>query len=58
MEEEKSVLTADERAELKFISLNLKQLVYYGLTLEKRAEKTERLLSDINDKLGALIRKW
>jgi len=59
MAEEKhnDILTAEERAELKFVSLNLKQLLYYGGVIEKRAEKIERLLSNIDDKLGVLIRK-
>ena len=72
MEEEKSVLTADERAELKFISSNIKLIAFFGQTNEKsnkeiikcleksntNEEKIINLLEKLDNKCDQLLRKW
>ena len=64
-----SNLTAEERAEIKFISANIKVMVYYGQSIEKESKTIAKLIEDKNDKIikqlenlntkfDQLLRKW
>ena len=46
-----SNLTAEERAEIKFISANIKVMVYYGQSIEKESKTIAKLIEDKNDKI-------
>lgn len=54
--EQKSILTPEERADIKFILNNLKVAVYYGLEQDKKLREIVKLLEDNNRKFDALIR--
>jgi len=50
-------MDADERAELKIISANMKTIIYYYQQLDKRIEKIEEKIEKIDEKVGIIMRR-
>ena len=49
--------TPEERAELKFMNTNLKNLIYYHQLLDKRFVELDRKVEDMGKKLKEIDRK-
>ena len=50
-------MDAEEKAELKIISANMRTIIYYYQQIDKRIENIEEKTEKIEEKLGIIMRR-
>ena len=57
MDKKEDVLSAEERAELKILSANMRTIIYYYNELNKKLKEQNDILEKLNNNLKVVMRR-